>query len=135
MPFHGIRQSSTLCGVTIGESSNGRTTVFGAVYWGSNPCSPAKMLIKIWKTIVFLVVLSVSIILSGYITYIIGDKIFNAFPAGCPREMICIGLTKPISISEYPYNILFGIFVSLSLIFTLLLTLVSLKFIFNNVKK
>ena len=39
--FHPSRQSSTLCGVTSGESSNGRTTVFGAVYWGSNPCSPA----------------------------------------------------------------------------------------------
>ena len=25
----------------IGESSNGRTDVFGASYWGSNPYSPA----------------------------------------------------------------------------------------------
>ncbi len=93
------------------------------------------MLTKIWKTIVFLVALSISIILSGYITYTIGDKIFHAFPAGCPKEMICIGLPKPISIIEYPYNILFGIFISLSLITTLLLTLLALKFIFNNDKK
>ena len=30
------------CGYkTIAESSNGRTTDSGSVYWGSNPCSAA----------------------------------------------------------------------------------------------
>lgn len=39
-----VRVSSNLTSGSVGESSNGRTKVFGAFYLGSNPSSPANTL-------------------------------------------------------------------------------------------
>ena len=115
--------------IIIGGSSNGRTTDSGSVYWSSNLYPPAsKMLTKIWKAIIFLVILTISLSLSGFITYIIGDKLFGAFQPGCPQDTTCLQFVEKRSIWSYPYNLLFWIFVTLATAITISLTMLILKY-------
>lgn len=90
------------------------------------------MFIKIWYTFIFLLALTASLFLSSIITINIGKSYFGLFVAGCQKDMVCLMQPEIIRISDYPYNLLFALFILLNIIFMSGFTYLILRYIVKN---